>query len=45
MEHALITHDFSLTFVADNNSRSTPLLYSITGHVVGPGRVDPAVGA
>jgi cytochrome c-type biogenesis protein CcmF len=31
MERALITHDFSLTYVADNNSRSTPLLYSITG--------------
>ncbi len=31
MEHALITHDFSLAYVADNNSRSTPLLYSITG--------------
>jgi cytochrome c-type biogenesis protein CcmF len=31
MEHALITHDFSLVYVADNNSRSTPLLYSITG--------------
>jgi len=31
MEHALVTHDFSLVYVADNNSRSTPLLYSITG--------------
>ncbi len=31
MEHALITHDFSLVFVAENNSRVTPLLYSITG--------------
>jgi cytochrome c-type biogenesis protein CcmF len=31
MEHALVTHDFSLTYVADNNSRATPLLYSITG--------------
>ncbi|MGA8724418.1 MAG: cytochrome c-type biogenesis CcmF C-terminal domain-containing protein [Acidimicrobiales bacterium] len=31
MERALITHDFSLTYVADNNSRTTPLLYSITG--------------
>jgi cytochrome c-type biogenesis protein CcmF len=31
MEHALIVHDFSLTYVADNNSRSTPLLYSVTG--------------
>ncbi len=31
MEHALVVHDFSLTYVADNNSRSTPLLYSITG--------------
>jgi cytochrome c-type biogenesis protein CcmF len=31
MEHALVTHDFSLAFVAENNSRQTPLLYSITG--------------
>ncbi len=31
MERALVTHDFSLAYVADNNSRSTPLLYSITG--------------
>jgi len=31
MEHALITHDFSLVYVADNNARATPLLYSITG--------------
>jgi cytochrome c-type biogenesis protein CcmF len=31
MEHALITHDFSVAFVADNNSRETPLLYSICG--------------
>ena len=31
MEHALVTHDFSLSYVADNNSRDTPVLYSITG--------------
>lgn len=31
MEHALVTHDFSLAYVAANNSRETPLLYSITG--------------
>jgi len=31
MEHALITHDFSLAYVAANNSRETPLLFSITG--------------
>jgi cytochrome c-type biogenesis protein CcmF len=31
MEHALITHDFRIVFVAENNSRVTPLLYSITG--------------
>ena len=31
MEHALVTHDFSLVFVAQNNSTATPLLYSITG--------------
>ena len=31
MEHALLTHDFSLVFVAENNSTATPLLYSVTG--------------
>jgi len=31
MEHALVTHDFSLVYVAENNSRATPLIYSITG--------------
>lgn len=31
MERALITHDFSLAYVASNNSRETPLLYTITG--------------
>jgi cytochrome c-type biogenesis protein CcmF len=31
MEHALISHDFSLAYVADNNARVTPLIYSITG--------------
>jgi cytochrome c-type biogenesis protein CcmF len=31
MEHALVAHDFTIAFVADNNSRATPLLYSITG--------------
>jgi len=31
MEHALVTHDFTIAFVADNNSRATPLIYSITG--------------
>ncbi len=31
MERALITHDFSIVFVAQNNSRHTPLLYDITG--------------
>jgi cytochrome c-type biogenesis protein CcmF len=31
MEHALITHDFSLTYVAQNNSRETPLLFTVTG--------------
>ncbi len=31
MQHALVTHDFSLVYVADNNSAVTPLLYSITG--------------
>ena len=31
MERALLVHDFSIVFVAANNSRGTPLLYSITG--------------
>ena len=31
MECALLTHDFSIAFVAANNSRQTPLLYSLTG--------------
>ncbi|HEV7888665.1 MAG TPA: cytochrome c-type biogenesis CcmF C-terminal domain-containing protein, partial [Acidimicrobiales bacterium] len=31
MERALVTHDFSLRYVAANNSVSTPLLFCITG--------------
>jgi len=31
MEWALVTHDFSLKYVAENNARSTPLLFTITG--------------
>lgn len=31
MEWALITHDYSITYVADNNARATPLLFTITG--------------
>jgi cytochrome c-type biogenesis protein CcmF len=31
MEWALITHDFSLRYVAENNALGTPLLYTITG--------------
>jgi cytochrome c-type biogenesis protein CcmF len=31
IERALITHDFAIAYVAQNNSRQTPLLYSITG--------------
>jgi cytochrome c-type biogenesis protein CcmF len=31
MERALVTHDFSIVFVAENNSKVTPLLYSVTG--------------
>jgi cytochrome c-type biogenesis protein CcmF len=31
MEWALVTHDFSLRYVAENNSRGTPLLYTVTG--------------
>jgi cytochrome c-type biogenesis protein CcmF len=31
MEWALLTHDFSLRYVADNNARATPLLFTISG--------------
>ena len=31
MQYALVTHDFSLAYVAQNNATFTPLLYSITG--------------
>ncbi len=31
MEYALCAHDFRLVYVADNNARATPLIYSITG--------------
>jgi cytochrome c-type biogenesis protein CcmF len=31
MEWALLTHDFSIKYVAENNARSTPLLFTITG--------------
>ena len=31
MQSALLGHDFSLRYVAANNSRSTPLLYTVTG--------------
>ena len=31
MEWALITHDFSIRYVAENNARSTPLLFTVTG--------------
>jgi len=31
MEYALVTHDFALAYVAENNATVTPLLYSITG--------------
>ncbi|KJF15677.1 heme lyase CcmF/NrfE family subunit [Acidithrix ferrooxidans] len=31
MQHGLLTHDFSLSNVASNSSRETPLLYQITG--------------
>jgi len=31
MEWALLSHDFSLQYVAQNNARSTPLLFTITG--------------
>lgn len=31
MEHALFTHDFRIAYIAENNSRETPLLYDATG--------------
>ena len=31
MEWALLTHDFSIQYVAENNARATPLLFTITG--------------
>jgi cytochrome c-type biogenesis protein CcmF len=31
MQYALVTHDFALAYVAENNATVTPLLYSITG--------------
>ncbi|MGZ8765085.1 MAG: heme lyase CcmF/NrfE family subunit [Acidimicrobiia bacterium] len=31
MEWALVNHDFSLRYVAENNARGTPLLFTITG--------------
>ncbi|MGH9050383.1 MAG: heme lyase CcmF/NrfE family subunit [Acidimicrobiia bacterium] len=31
MEWALLTHDFSIEYVAENNARSTPLLFTVTG--------------
>jgi cytochrome c-type biogenesis protein CcmF len=31
MEWALLSHDFSLKYVAENNARGTPLLFTITG--------------
>lgn len=31
MEWALLSHDFSLKYVAENNARSTPTLFTITG--------------
>ncbi len=31
MQFALVTHNFSLAYVAENNATFTPLLYSITG--------------
>lgn len=31
MEWALLTHDFTIKYVAENNARSTPTLFTITG--------------
>jgi cytochrome c-type biogenesis protein CcmF len=30
MQHALVTHDFRIAYVADNDSLQTPLLYTVT---------------
>ncbi len=31
MEHAFVTHDFTLSYVAENNARETPFLYNLSG--------------
>lgn len=31
LEDALVTHDFALSYVVQNNSRETPLIFSISG--------------
>jgi cytochrome c-type biogenesis protein CcmF len=31
MEHALLTHDFTVRFVAENGSTATPLLFTVAG--------------
>jgi cytochrome c-type biogenesis protein CcmF len=31
MEWALVTHDYSLKYVAENNARATPLLFTVSG--------------
>ncbi|MEP6624330.1 MAG: heme lyase CcmF/NrfE family subunit, partial [Acidimicrobiia bacterium] len=31
MEWALLSHDFSIKYVAENNARATPTLFTITG--------------
>jgi cytochrome c-type biogenesis protein CcmF len=31
MEWALLTHDYSLKYVAENNARATPLLFTVSG--------------
>jgi len=31
MEWALLAHDFTIEYVAKNNARSTPLLFTVTG--------------
>jgi cytochrome c-type biogenesis protein CcmF len=41
MERALITRDFTVSFVAEHGSSRTPALFA----VVGPRGLDPAVGA
>ena len=44
LQHALITRDFTLQYVANNDSRATPLLFRITAMWSNLSGFDPAVG-